>query len=338
MASMTRATLRAELIKQARIGSNVDTDVLDDWLYEAVKELQRDIWWLEKRRHYYVREYFSIGTDEGFGVILSTATGTINVIRSATAYSDITGSSMAQLISTLWESIVGDTGVYASYSTADRKFSLTIDSGVYNSTALAICPPSYDANALYDMSYKIFGFADGQSSVATLASGSNIVYKGDTAAFCTSEYPLPSDFLKVKEVRYEEKTYPLRPCIYKDRDTGTGTPSRYYIRGGYLGLTPQPTTGGALVQLDYYYLPADFSADASTHPFDPVFDFVIIYKAAELYKSYLEDMNGMLKFRAKYEDEKLKALQLKGARKGGAINMFDRGKYKSTYDPRRIVF
>jgi hypothetical protein len=40
----------------------------------------------------------------------------------------------------------------------------------------------------------------------------------------------------------------------------------------------------------------------------------------------------MLKFRNLYEAEKIKINQLKGARVGGAIDMFGRGR---GYDPRR---
>ena len=75
MASASRATLRGFLLKEARIGANADTDLLDDFLYEGVRQLQFDTLWLEKRRDYYVREYLDVYTDEGLGVILSSATG-----------------------------------------------------------------------------------------------------------------------------------------------------------------------------------------------------------------------------------------------------------------------
>ena len=104
------------------------------------------------------------------------------------------------------------------------------------------------------------------------SSASTQTYTGDTIPYGYGEYPLPSDFMKVKEVRYDGKNYPLRYSIYKDRDTGTGTPSHYYIYDDRFGLTPAPTSGGYLIEFDYYYLPADFSGDTATSPFDEIFD------------------------------------------------------------------
>ena len=144
--------------------------------------------------------------------------------------------------------------------------------------------------------------------------------------------------MKVKEVRYDGKNYPLRYCIYKDRDTGTGTPSHYYIYDDRFGLAPAPTSGGHVIEFDYYYLPADFAADTSTSPFDEIFDYAIIWYAVSLYKRHQEDVNGLLLAEAKYQDEILKMSQRKQARSGGAIDMLDRGLYRDTWDPRRYRF
>ena len=156
MASADRETLRDQAIRLGRIGSNVSETILNGWIYEATKRLQYDTKWLAKVRDYYVREYFSVGTDEGIGVILATATGTVNVIGSDTAYSNITGSSMAQLMSTQWENIVGDTGFSFSYSSADRTFTVGLDTGTtHTSTGFLIGRPDYDTTYLYDLSYKL---------------------------------------------------------------------------------------------------------------------------------------------------------------------------------------
>jgi len=328
MASMTRASLRSALMKEARIGANADTDLLDDFLFEGVKQLQHDMLWLEKTKDYYVREYFSIGTDEGLGVILSSATGTVDVFGPGSGFDDLSGSSFAQLMSTSYASH-HDTGVYFSYDTASGKFTALISTVTNKSTGIILCPPLYSTAWTYDLCYKMFGIDNGWSS----ASSDTI--SGDTVPGLYGEYPLPKDFLYVKEVRYQDKNYPLMACIYKDRDTGTGIPSHYYVRDNYLGLTPSPTTGGELFQLDYYYLPADFAGDTTEHPFPEIFDYAIIYYAAMLYKQYQNDMNGVLLFKAKYEEAKIKGVQLKGARKGGAINLFDRGKYRNKRDVRR---
>jgi len=331
MASASRATLRSLLQKEARIGANADTDLLDDFLYEGVKQLQYDMLWLEKSKDYYVREYFSIGTDEGLGIILDTATGTVKAFSPGSGFTDLTGSSFAQLMSTSYASQY-DTGVYFSYDTASGKFTATISTATLNSTAIILCPPLYDTTAKYDLCYKMFGIEDGWSCANTVSISE------DSPPDLYTEYPLPTDFLYVKEVRFQGKNYPLMPCIYKDRDTGHGVPSHYYIRDNYLGLTPAPNTGGDLFQLNYYYLPADFAADTTLQPFPEIFDYAIIYYAAMLYKQYQSDMNGVLLFKAKYEEAKVKGVQHKGARRGGAINVFERGKYRNKHDPRRYHF
>jgi hypothetical protein len=324
MASMTLAALRAEVIREGRIGSNVAETVLNAWIYEAVKKLQEDVKWLEKTRHFYVREYFTIGTDEGFGVRLTTATGTLNIVGPDTGYSNISGTSMAQLISTMWEADIGDTGVYTSFATGTFKFSVKISTLTNASTGMYVGPPSYSTAFTYDASYKLFGLT-AETSVDA------VTYTGSISPFCTSEYPLPSDFLYVKEVRYDDKSYPLKPTIYKSRDDATGTPSHFYIRGNWLGLTPQPLTGGKIIRLDYYYLPIDFAADTTVHPFPETFNYALIWYAIYLYKTNQDDTQGELKALAKYEQEKMKASQRKNARVGGAIDL----QPSRTYDSRR---
>jgi len=259
-------------------------------------------------------------TNEAFGIRLTSSTSVNHIIRIATAKKDITGASFAEMLSTVLVAIVPGTTI--KFSTSD--FTFSIDISLTASTGMIIGPPDYDTTAPYSACYKLFGVQNKTSVDLT-------TYTGAIAPFCTSEYPLPSDFIYLKEVRYGEKNYPLMPIIYKSRDYNTGTPEYYYIRGSKLGLVPQPTETGSIIHLDYYYLPADFSADSSVHPFDEGFNYALIYYAAYLYKLHQEDNTNMLKFRNLYEAEKIKASQLKHARVGGAIDMFG-GRPRS--DPR----
>jgi len=323
MASMTRAELRAEVQRLGRVGKNVSTSILDDWIYEAVKKLQDETLWLSKKIVYYVREYFTLNTNEGFNLQVGSSAYDIAL---TTAVIDISGEDLA---SYLYSEIsatgkFNSTSIAVSYSTSSRKFTITADTGI---AAIVISHPDYSTSILYDASYKLFGITDDASSADTYT------ITGDVAPYCTSEYPLPSDFLSVKEVRYDDKNYPLQPEIFKDRDTGTGTPSNYYIDNGYLGITPQPTEGGKKIELDYYYLPSDFASDSAVHPFPEIFNYAIIYYAISLYKDYLHDDNEMMKYLAKYEGEKRKIMSRKRARLGGGINLFDRS--RTRYDPRR---
>lgn len=320
MASMTLSALRAELIRQGRIGSNVSTTVLNAWIYEAVKQLQKDVRFLEKSRSYYVREYFSMGTDEGFEVQLSTAFASL-VVGVDTGQTDVNGATFAEMLSTALVTLA--TGTQVTFSTETFKFTIDISSNA--ATAFRVSPPQYDSTAVYNACYKLFGI----ENTATTTGQS---YTGSIAPWCTSEYPLPSDFLYVKEVVYGNDNFPLTPIIYKGRDYNTGTPSYYYIRGNKLGLVPQPTDGGASITLVYYYIPADFAGDTTVHPFDEVYNYAIVYYAAYLYKLHQEDNTNMLKFRNLYEQERIKASQTKNARVGGALDMFGRGR---GYDPRK---
>ena len=339
MASMTREALRNEVIRLGRVGSNVVDSVLNAWLYEAVKKFQDDVLWLEQTRYYYVREIFNLDMTEGIGVRLSTATGTLNIYGRTSinsTYANMSGDQLSSVWTSAWEVEFDDTGVYTSWSTATLKMSLLISTLVYDSTGLFVGPPAYSTKAwVYDYSYRMFG-------ITAETSADDTSYTGSIPPFCTSEYPLPPDFLYVKEATYDGKTTPLIPTIYKSRDKGTGVPSHYYIRGNLIGVTPQPTTGGKTLRLDYYYIPADFAipiadgdADDAVHPFPSNFDYAIIYYAIFLYKQNQDDTAGELKFRAKYEEEKIKAKQRKNARIGGAIDMMNR---QSHFDHRRYNF
>ena len=322
MASMTRAELRAELKRIARIGANVSSTMLNSWLYEAVKKLQDETRWLEKTVIFYIREYFTLNTNEGFKLTVGSSSHVINL---TTAVTDVSGSQLASYLQSEIQSSgkFNSTSITVSYSTSNRKFTITASTSV---TGIAISHPDYSTSVPYDCSYKLFGLTDPQTSANTYT------ITGDAAPWCTSEYPLPSDFLYVKEVRYDEKSYPLEAASYKDRNIYTGTPKYYYIKNGRLGLIPQPTSGGKKVQLDYYYLPADFASDSSTHPFPETFNYAIIYYAAMLYKDYQQDDNGMAKFLSMYEREKKFIISRKGSRRGGGIYIL--GGTRRGWDPR----
>ena len=72
MASMSRSALRTQVRRLGRVGSNVADSILNTWLYEAVKQFQKDVKWLEQTRHYYVREMFNLSLTEGLQVRLTT--------------------------------------------------------------------------------------------------------------------------------------------------------------------------------------------------------------------------------------------------------------------------
>lgn len=339
MASMTRSALRDQVRRLGRVGSNVADSILNTWLYEAVKKFQDDVLWLDQTRSYYVREMFTLAMTEGLQVRLTTDADLEYTYGRSTiqsTFANMSGAQLSSIWTSAWETEFDDTGIYTSWSTATLKMTIGISTEVFDSTGFYIGPPAYTTKDWqYDYSYKMFG-------ITAETSSDEVTYTGSIPPFCTSEYPLPPDFLYVKEARFSDKRYPLLPTIYKSRnDSQTGTPSHYYIKGNFIGVTPQPTDAGRTLRLDYYYEPADFTApiadgdaDDALQPFPAVFDFALIWYAIYLYKNNQDDTQGELKASAKYEREVQKAKQRNQARVGGSIDLEYRG--NRYYDPRRF--
>lgn len=339
MASMTRSELRAQVRRLGRVGSNVANSILDTWLYEAVKKFQIDVKWLEQTRYYYVREMFNLAMTEGLQIRATTQPALEYTFGRSTLHStwaNMSGAQLSSIWTSAWETEFDEIGIDVSWDTAALKFTVELITSAFASTGFWIGPPAYTTKDWqYDYSYKMFG-------ITAETSSDEVTYTGSIPPFCTSEYPLPPDFLYVKEARYGNKRFPLQPTIFKNRDDSqTGTPTHYYIRGNYIGVTPQPTDAGRTLRLDYYYEPADFAipiadgdADDALQPFPAEFDFAIIWYTIYLYKNNQDDTQGELKALAKYEQERMKATQKKQARIGGAIDLEYRG--SSYNDPRRF--
>ncbi len=261
-----------------------------------------------------------------------------------TAQTNVSGDTLAAALQAEWNTTnwgtatgtrAADTGIAVSYSTSNRKFTVTSQAATYTSTGIIIYPPLYaDSTGTYavrDATYKLFGITGQKSSVSTYA------YTGDEIPYCYSEYPLPSDFLDVKEIRYDDKLYPLQRIAYKDRDTGTGTPLYYYTTTAHFGLVPEPTDGAKIIELDYYYLPSSLSSDSSEYEYPNEYDYALIWYTSYLYFWSIKDRESMNYAMGMYEREKTKMTQDKTA-KGGAVNIFNVGGYRRRKDPRRYNF
>jgi hypothetical protein len=337
---MNKGELRDEARRLARAGNEatLSDDLFDAWLNEANNQVQRDTRWLSKKRVYYTREYFSVGTDEGFGITFDTATGEIELLGVTSALSNVSGTVLAAALQTEWNTTnwgtatgtrAADTGIAVSYSTSNRKFTVTSQAATYTSTGIIIFPPLYNnstgTHAVNDLTFKLFGVT-AQSSASTYA------YTGDTVPYCMSEYPLPSDFMEIKEIRYDDKSYPLSRVVYRSRDTGAGIPSSYYIKDDHFGLVPEPADGGKIIEFDYYYVPESITVgaatDASEYEYPHRYDYALIWYTIFLYKYSIGDEKGLNYARAMYENEKLKMKQDRAARGGSAVNIFGGGHNK----------
>jgi hypothetical protein len=349
---LNRGELRDEAKRLARASGSTATlpnSIFDQWLNEANIQLQRDTKWLHKKRTFYTREYFSVGIDEGFGIIFDTATGTIWLLGVCTAMTNVSGSVLATALqrewnSTHWGATTGakaaDTGIAVSYSTSTRKFTVTSQAATYTSTGIIILPPLY-ANStgtlgVNDLTYKLFGITGQQDSASTYA------YTGNEAPYCMSEYPLPGDFFQVKEIRYDDSLHPLRRIAYKGRDTGTGIPQYYYTTTTHFGLVPEPTDGGKIIELDYYYLPDSIATgaanDTTEYEYPNEYDYALIYWAMYLYYQSISDQERMMMAYANYDKMKIAMKQDKEARGGSPIDIFSGGRYRQGKDPRRYSF
>jgi hypothetical protein len=254
------------------------------------------------------------------------------MIGLTTAQTNVSGSVLATALEGEWNttnwgtstgSRAADTGIAVSYSTANRKFTVTSQSATYTSTGIIIYPPLY-ANStgtygINDLTYKLFGITGQKSSASTYA------YTGDVAPYCMSEYPLPSDFFRIKEIRYDDKTYPLKRIAYRDRDTGTGVPYSYYITDSHFGLVPEPEDGAKIIEFDYYYIPATIATgsgtDTTEYEYPNEYDYALIWYAVYLYSWSIKDDRGMNYSMGMYEREKVKMKQDKEGKGGSAIKV-----------------
>jgi|GEM_PF-4284635 len=90
------------------------------------------------------------------------------------------------------------------------------------------------------------------------------------------KYTLPTDFLKVISVYYED--IPLNfTGIYSDnyRPTSTGTPSDYYVRFGSLCIVPAPSESGKSVTMEYYQLSPHVTTSSDSISIPARFHFLI---------------------------------------------------------------
>lgn len=120
----------------------------------------------------------------------------------------------------------------------------------------------------------------------TLATdSSNITASG------TTEYPLPSDTLKVLSIRVgssstatEDDATEYSFVRYENKNVDT-TENVYYINptNGKVGLLPQPTSSGLPIFIKYHATPATLSVLTDEPPFPKPYHEALIYFALKKY-------------------------------------------------------
>ena len=325
---MTLAELETDVREIGRFGSNVDPAEIRRRLNKAQQDFQRRVLWVEKSLSWNVREYFSTLTTEYIRLTVSGGAVTLaatNVAITTTARVNTTGAQVAtDLTATI--ATAGATNVTVTFSRDTFKFTIT-DSDSDSIITVGVPTSGTDAT------WKLFQLS--QSSATSTTSA----YVGDTAPYCTSEYPLgnltnaiASDWIKTHELKYDG--YDIFPETYKGRTTSKGsTPSRYYVRDTVLGVTGQPTDQYKRFDMVYYYLPSktamqeDSDVPVIPEQFHEALSFHVVY----MLLLGERDIKNSLTFRALYDDRIRDAKAERNARLGGAVNMWERGAFRGRY-------
>jgi len=194
---MNRGDLRNKARILGRIPEGVTDEVVDGFLDEACRQLQKDVMLLTKHVAFNVHEKFSLSTADAFNLTMATASGYLvnakDVVLS-TAQTDATGAEIASALQAIIQaSGIGATATTVTYDEDTRIFTIeaSAETGV---TSIKVTDPAAHGT-YYDSSYLLFN-----QNAGTTATGTT--FAGDAAPFCTSEYLLPSDFLEVFELIY----------------------------------------------------------------------------------------------------------------------------------------
>lgn len=321
---MNRGTMRDEARRIGRIPDNVADSVLDTYLNEANRTFQNDTKLLEKTVTFNVHAKFTMGTAEAFNLTVTGVASAADVVL-ATAQEDVTGAALATALQAIIQgSGVGATATTMAFSETTRKF--TIEASAETATATSIVV-TYPANSsYYDKTWELFGGT---------ATKTGTTFVNNAAPFCTSEYVLPSDFLEVHEIIYnDDYDEPLEPEIFKRRSDSTGTPENYSIitKGSseYIRFTPQPTTIGNRFAMSYYYQPSEIATgsgnDSTSFEYPARYQMALVYYTVYLYKLSESEENKAIGYRTLYQDIAESVINNKIERLGGAIDLSKRGK------------
>lgn len=328
MAGTARSELRGYVRERARLGSNISDATINNYLNRAALKFQRDTLLIVDFFTITVRSYFTLRTNEAFNLTIENVLSAIDIVISSDII-DGSGSDIATALQTAIQA-AGASNTTVSWSEDDKKF--TIDaSGETGAGAITLDYPS--SRSYYDCRYKLFG--------KTTSSTSN-VFVGSLAPYCTSEYPLPDDFLEIEEIIYNERWWnPLKPEIYRGRSYVTGTPKHYSIYSkknplntgsskSYIRFTPQPLSVGKRFDVAYNpeakTIPTGVAYDSYTFDFPVGWDDALIFYASYLAKLSDNDYQEALTFKALYDDIKDDAINFRSKRVGSAFDMMERGR------------
>ena len=331
---MIRSALRDKVRIMGRITGSVASSVIDACLNEAAVMFARDTKVLHKNVAYAIAETFTLGTDEAFKLTIATA-GSGYIVNGVdvvlgTAQSNVTGTALATALQAIIQaSGVGASNTTVSYAAATRKFTITAtaESSV---ASISIATPA-DPATYYECAYKLF-------EVLTSETQSAESFVGGASPYCQSERKLPTDFLAIDEIIYDNNyDSPLAPEIYWGRTPSlSGKPVAYNIRrksdGEYIHISAHPGTKGTRVELEYVYKPATIATgsagDATSYPFNASYDYALIHYAIYMLKlgEGRESAEDALMHKALYKGFVAEAEYDEYGQLGGGIDLTSRGR------------
>lgn len=161
------------------------------------------------------------------------------------------GSTLASHLASNINAYIGAGSIAVSWDDKDWKFYI-YDNTTASITSVTIDEPSSDY--YIDGSERVFG-RQGTDSTTT--------WTGSFPQDCTLESDLPSDFLEMEHVNYDDHPLYEAPFeIFMSPDSHTNYPDYYAIRGKKIFITPVPSDR-RVVKLRYKYKPSDATVTGS---------------------------------------------------------------------------
>ena len=237
----------SKVISKARELSRTSTTKTDttvmEWVNDALIQFSKDIHVQQKEAYLSISPRFDIATNMAIRVTITGGANALtatDVVICATSANDQTGTQVATALQTAIRAAIGvGATLTVAWSTTTWKF--TVDA--VDSTAIVIGSPSA---IIYDDATELLGLSDSDTTSIT----------GSMPEDCTVEADLPSDFLSILSVEWDNDK--LRDTEWPDSPERFGTPVFYSISGKKIRLDPAPESQGKFF-IRYKYIPTQFT-------------------------------------------------------------------------------
>ena len=276
---MTFGTQITYAKRRARVSSNSLTitttdDVVRQYLNDGVTEFARRTGGVPKEEYLTVRPKFDLRTN--FAIRL-TVTGGVNALAATdiplctASHVDVSGGTIASAINAQISNVAA---ISASLSWASTSWLFTLRDNASAATNIEIGEPV--TKTYINAGYHIFG------KVGTVAI---TYFEGNLPLDCTLETSLPSDFLQIEYVEWDDVKVRAAPFDIFLSPHANGTPRYYAIKNRQIRLYPCPVQQYKFL-IRYKAMPADYATagtdDSSECPLPTGYHMLPIYWAEAL--------------------------------------------------------